>query len=33
MIEKYREICNKVKYLIIQEGDDAYCVASNHINI
>ena len=32
MIEKYREICNKVKYLI-QEGNDAYCVASNHINI
>ena len=33
MIEKYREIWNKIKYLVIQEDKDAYYVATIYTNV
>ena len=33
MIEKYREIWNKIKYLVTQEDKDAYYVATIYTNV
>ena len=33
MIEEYREIWNKIKYLVTQEDKDAYYVATIYTNV